>query len=229
MYPRPPRLSLLIVAGLSVALSTTACADDAAQPTATRAAPATTSAPPVASPLPEPSATGVASTGTAPTPALPDVTGKRLSEGEDVLRAMGFFSVQAVDASGDGRTILEKNNWLIVRQDPAAGSPLPQGLTVTLGVLRPTDRQPAPAVREGVVPKVVCRDLQDAQDALREAGFYLLVPHDGLGQGRLPLLDRNWIVIGQSHTAGSRPERTEKIELTVVKFGEPTGNSRCPS
>ncbi|TDC48815.1 PASTA domain-containing protein, partial [Micromonospora sp. KC207] len=160
---------------------------------------------------------------------LPDVTGARLSDAEARLRAAGFLSVHAVDASGAGRSILEERNWLVTRQQPAAGATAAPGEAVTLTVARPTDRQPGPKVTSGVVPAVVCHELQEAQDALREAGFYLLLPKDGLGQGRIPLVDRNWVVVGQSAAPGTRPEATEKIELTVVKFGEPTGNSGCPS
>ncbi|MFC4145113.1 PASTA domain-containing protein [Micromonospora mangrovi] len=229
---QPPFLrGSVIVAGLvTTAMTLAACGGNDSEPVRTQGAPASTSGLPI---TPSQAAPEVPlSSAPPPTQAvtvLPNVTGKRLSEGEELLRANGFLAVRAVDASGEGRTILEKNNWVITRQDPAAGAEASAELTVTLTVRRPTDQEPPPVVRKGVVPRVVCHDLQDAQDALRDAGFYLLLPRDGLGQGRIPLVDRNWIVVGQSAPAGSTPEPTEKIELTVVKFGEPTGNSKCPS
>jgi beta-lactam-binding protein with PASTA domain len=100
---------------------------------------------------------------------------------------------------------------------------------VTLGVGKTTDAQPSIVATKSVIPDVRCRDLQTAQDALRAAGYYVLVPKDGLGKGRLALVDRNWIVIGQSSAPGSSPEVTSTIELTVVKYGDPTGNSGCAS
>ncbi|GAA2540766.1 hypothetical protein GCM10010435_05260 [Winogradskya consettensis] len=160
---------------------------------------------------------------------MPDVNGERLSDAEALLGAAGFMSVRAVDATGKNRTILEKNNWVVEQQEPSAGAGVADGMTVTLGVRKPTDDQDDVAVEKGVVPDVVCHDLQEAQDALRGAGFFVVVAKDGLGQGRYPLVDRNWIVLGQSAKAGSSPEKKATIQLTVVKFGEPTGDSRCKS
>ncbi|WFE59399.1 PASTA domain-containing protein [Micromonospora sp. WMMD712] len=231
MSRRTIRRSPALLAALLVLLfgPLAACADEAPTPLAATDAPAAPATTPEAAPTGPTTPGGGPATPTAASAVLPDVTGARLSDAEAQLRAAGFLSVHAVDASGAGRAILEKNNWLVTRQQPAAGAPAALGEAVTLSVARPTDRQPGAEVTSGVVPAVVCRDLQDAQDALREAGFYLLLPKDGLGQGRIPLIDRNWIVVGQSAAPGTRPESSEKIELTVVKFGEPTGNSGCPS
>jgi PASTA domain-containing protein len=160
---------------------------------------------------------------------IPDVTGRRLSDAEQILGNAGFMQVRAVDASGQGRSILEKNNWLVERQDPPAGSPASTGVSIILGAVKPTDDVSAAAARKGIVPGVVCHDLQEAQATMRAAGFYVLLAKDGLGQHRYPLVDRNWIVVGQSASPGSSPRRTATIELTVVKFGEPTGSSGCKS
>ena len=81
----------------------------------------------------------------------------------------------------------------------------------------------------GTLPNVVCKDLQAAQDTLQAAGFYNLGSEDGTGQGRAQLIDRNWVVVAQSARAGSAPSPTTRIVLTAVKYGEPTGNSGCPS
>jgi hypothetical protein len=161
--------------------------------------------------------------------SMPDVVGQRLSDAEQILREAGFLSVQSVDASGAGRHILDKNNWVVQRQDPPAGSTPAAGAAITLGATKPTDNLATPTSVSGVVPAVICRDLQTAQDAMRAAGFYVLVPKDGLGKGRPALIDRDWIVVGQSAAAGSSPKRTTVIRLTVVKYGEPTGNSGCRS
>jgi len=160
---------------------------------------------------------------------MPDVVGRRLSDAEAALSAAGLMSVNAVDDSGQGRHILEKDNWVVEQQNPQSGDAVMDGVTVTLTVRKPTDGQRTIEPQAGVVPAVVCHDLQDAQDAMRGAGYYVVIAKDGLGQHRYPLVDRNWIVVGQSAKAGSRPEKKTVIELTVVKFGEPTGSSGCKS
>jgi beta-lactam-binding protein with PASTA domain len=160
---------------------------------------------------------------------MPDVVGRRLSDAEAALSAAGLMSVNAVDGSGRGRHILEKDNWVVQKQNPQPGEAIMDGAAVTLTVTKPTDDQQTIEAEPGVIPAVVCHDLQDAQDAMRGAGFYVVIAKDGLGQKRYPLIDRNCIVVGQSAKAGSRPEKKTVIELTVVKFGEPTGSSGCKS
>ncbi|MEU5907874.1 PASTA domain-containing protein [Micromonospora sp. NPDC047467] len=184
---------------------------------------------PTVTPPPSTAAAATPSATAGSTAMIPEVTGLRLAEGEERLRARGMLTINVVDASGAGRTILEKDNWVIVSQHPEAGTPADTTTALTLNVSKPTDSQPTINAVEGKVPDVVCRDLQTAQDALRAAGFYLLLPKDGLGQGRFPLVDRNWIVVGQSAPSGSSPAASTRIELTVVKYGEPTGKSGCSS
>ncbi|MGX1612649.1 PASTA domain-containing protein [Micromonospora chalcea] len=213
-------LLVLVACGSEPANETTDPAPTQAAPTSP--APSPTDAGPL-TPTPSPSATDDS------TATIPEITGLRLSEGEERLRSRGILSINVVDASGKGRMILEKDNWVIVSQRPEAGTSADTATSVTLNVSKPTDPQPTINAVEGKVPDVVCRDLQAAQDALRAAGFYLLLPKDGLGQGRFPLVDRNWIVVGQSAPAGSSPATSTRIELMVVKYGEPTGNSGCPS
>lgn len=179
-----------------------------------------------------PGSASVAASSTDQQPAagiVPDVVGRRLSEAEGILSDAGFMSVRAVDDSGAGRAILEKNNWVVKRQDPAGGGRPATGISITLSVVKPTDGLPSISVDKGIVPNVVCHDLQDAQDALRKAGYYVLIAKDGLAQHRYPLVDRDWIVVGQSAEPGSSPKRTSVIQVTVVKYGEPTGNSGCRS
>ncbi|MCY1139348.1 PASTA domain-containing protein [Actinoplanes sp. Pm04-4] len=189
-------------------------------------------APPPAAVTPSAVASGAASA--VPSAAVgggtvPDVTGRRLSEAEQLLGDAGFSSVRAVDGTGAGRRILHKDNWVVQSQDPPAGSEAAAGLAITLSARKPTDGQAEPTSARGVVPDVVCQNLQTAQEALRGAGFFVITSKDGLGQGRLAVVDRNWVVLGQSAEPGSSPEPTELITLTVVKYGEPTGTSGCPS
>jgi hypothetical protein len=114
-------------------------------------------------------------------------------------------------------------------QAPAAGERVVTTTVITLKVLKPSDAAGDATVTHGVVPEVVCMDLQTAQDTMQAAGFYNLRSEDATGQGRAQLIDRNWVVVAQSARAGSRPPVDTRIVLRSVKYGEPTGDSHCPS
>jgi beta-lactam-binding protein with PASTA domain len=161
--------------------------------------------------------------------ALPAVAGKRLIDAERQLLAAGFHHLSVLDATGQGRVVVNPENWTVRSQDPAGGTTLDRSARVTLKVGRPSDSAGSGSTAAGVVPDVRCKDLQSAQDALQAAGFRELGSTDGTGQGRVQIIDRNWVVIGQSAAPGSRPGTGTRIVLTVVKFGEPTGNSGCRS
>jgi hypothetical protein len=176
--------------------------------------------------LPSPSASPTVG---GPTAVVPNLVGQRLNAAQAKLAAAGFEKVSAQDATGKRRLIINANNWLVRTQSPAAGTRLAKTATVTLNVSKPTDgSEPGPIV-DGVVPAVVCKDLQTAQDVLQAAGFRDLASQDGTGKARQQIIDRNWLVIAQSAAAGSRPPSTTRIVLKVVKYGEPTGGSGCKS
>jgi hypothetical protein len=168
---------------------------------------------------PNPAATG---TGT-----VPAVTGQRLSDAEKALKAAGYSKLKPQDASSAHRIVLDPNNWIVNSQSPAAGARVARSTAITLKVSKPTDGAGSSTVTAGVVPDVVCKDLQSAQNTMQSAGFYNLGSADGTGQGRVQIVDRNWVVIKQSVAAGQRPSRTTRIVLTSVKYGEPTGTSGC--
>jgi hypothetical protein len=159
---------------------------------------------------------------------VPGVVGKRLTDAEAALSAAGFGTVKPVDSTDQHRAVLNAENWVVESQSPAANTRADPGTTVTLSVRKPSDGAGGGAM-DGVVPNVVCKDLQTAQDTLQAAGFHLLGSADGTGQGRVQVIDRNWVVIRQSAAAGSRPGASTRIVLTAVKFGEPTGDSGCKS
>jgi hypothetical protein len=163
---------------------------------------------------------------------LPDLVGLRLGDAEKKLAALDLYD-RARDASGLGRTVVNPSNWVVSAQSPVAGEHPPDNRFVTLRVLKPTD-EAATRVRprsgdKGVVPKVVCLGLDRAKDDLKAAGFRNLDTQDGTGEKRHQWISRNWLVISQSQTPGSRPDTDTEIVLKVVKFGEPTGSSGCPS
>lgn len=158
---------------------------------------------------------------------VPNVIGVRLSDADDRLKAAGFTKTHVVDVTGQGRIVIDPANWVVRVQEPAVGAKVAAATRITLRVGKPTDLASTAATITGVVPNVVCRDLQSAQDALQDAGFYVLSSRDGTGKGRRQLIDRNWVVTAQSATAGTRPRLSTRITLTVVKSGEPT--TRCPT
>ena len=69
-----------------------------------------------------------------------------------------------------------------------------------------------------VVPNVVGKDLQFAQDTMQAAGLYHLTSHDSTGQGRSQVLDRNWVVTDQTPPGGSKVSDDQLIDLGARKF-----------
>jgi hypothetical protein len=158
----------------------------------------------------------------------PDVVGERLADAEETLEAAGFAKVDANDASSD-RRVLNPQNWVVTAQSPAAGAHAPMDSTAMVKVIKPSDQAGADggAIARGVLPDVVCLDLQVAEDRLQRAGFTNVHSTDGSGQARIQIIDRNWVVTAQSPAAGHRRPAGTRVVLTSVKDGEPTGSSGC--
>jgi beta-lactam-binding protein with PASTA domain len=160
--------------------------------------------------------------------AVPNVVGKRLSDAIPALTAAGFTKIDSADAGPEHRVVVNPSNWTVRAQTPAAGTRAQEGTRITLTVTKPTDDAGGSAgTTTGVMPAVVCKDLQTAQDALQAAGFPIITSTDGTGQGRTQVVDRNWVVIAQSAPPGSHPSQSDRVVLTVVKFGEDTKQSGC--
>lgn len=69
------------------------------------------------------------------------------------------------------------------------------------------------------LPDLVGEDLQSAQDAAQEAGFFSLDSEDASGENRFQMYDRNWVVCSQTPEPGSYDTSTQVL-FTVVKEGE---------
>jgi len=160
--------------------------------------------------------------------AIPEVVGERLPEADRILKDAGFTNLKLSDASGQNRIVIDKNNWLVAAVEPAGYT---DSLTkaLTLKVRKPTDGKGSQTVEAGVMPDVVCKDLQDAQDAIKKAGLRVVVAEDASGKHRSTFFARDWIVISQSERAGATPTAFTKITLRVVRYAEPTGDSGCES
>ncbi|MEV6878916.1 PASTA domain-containing protein [Amycolatopsis sp. NPDC051128] len=70
------------------------------------------------------------------------------------------------------------------------------------------------------VPDVSGMNHQDAQNAMQKAGLYNLREVDGTGQGRMLLVDRNWVQTGQDPAAGTEVPADAVITLTAVKYSD---------
>ncbi|MFE5596673.1 PASTA domain-containing protein [Streptomyces sp. NPDC056549] len=93
--------------------------------------------------------------------------------------------------------------------------------TVTETVTAPAD---APAAVQGdaeqrTLPNMVGKDLQLAQDTAQAAGFYALASRDATGQGRMQVLDRNWVVCSQTPASGQQSTDVT-VTFLVVKDDE---------
>src|SRR4051794_31817370 len=131
-----------------------------------------------------------------------DVVGQRLPAAEQKLTTAGFLSRQERDATEQGRTVLEKDNWMVLAQDPPAGSISAPTTVVVLALRKPTDDHVPVVIGAGVMPDVICAELQTAQDVIRASKLYAIISRDATNQGRIVLLDRNWVVVAQSIRPG---------------------------
>ncbi|MEU9240878.1 PASTA domain-containing protein [Streptomyces sp. NPDC048385] len=108
---------------------------------------------------------------------------------------------------------------------PSASTPEVSATPADGGTREPGNAQEPPAT--AVLPDMVGKGLQSAQDQAQAAGFYYLTSHDALGRGRNQILDRGWKVCAQTPKPGKRATDT-KIDFSTVKLEEtcPAGGDR---
>jgi beta-lactam-binding protein with PASTA domain len=68
------------------------------------------------------------------------------------------------------------------------------------------------------VPNEVGKNHQAAQDDLQAHGLYNLSEEDATGQGRMLILDRNWKVVSQSPSPGTKVSEDATITLRSKKY-----------
>ena len=103
-----------------------------------------------------------------------------------------------------------------------APSPVPT-VTVTETVTpaaSPSATKPAPTSKPTKikVPNGVGLDYQEAQDLWRAAGLVVLPGTDATGANRIPILDRNWVVLEQDLKPGTTVDDGSSITATIKKF-----------
>jgi hypothetical protein len=89
--------------------------------------------------------------------------------------------------------------------------------TSTPPTIPPTTTPPPPPA---VMPDLMCRNLQEAQDTIQRAGVFFSRSEDATGEDRMQLVDSNWLVVDQAPAAGTPIDEGEAL-LYVVKYGEP--------
>lgn len=115
-----------------------------------------------------------------------------------------------------------------VSATPAASTATADAPATTTEPERPT-AAPTPGQAQQqtwVMPNLVGRTLQQAQDAVQELtgfGITFTSSTDATGQGRAQVLDRNWVVCGQNVAPGTAITTSTSIEFAAVKLDE-----RCP-
>jgi hypothetical protein len=144
---------------------------------------------------------------------------------EDKAQAAGFYRVVAEDASGQRRRQVNDQDWVVVSQSPPAGTRPKRSPRLVLQVQAYGDPGAPPVPdrsRPGRMPKLLCFDLQEAQDTLQSAGFSEMTSRDDTGRRRRQFVDRNWTVTGQTPSPGGTHRKNTQITLRVVKDGEPS-------
>lgn len=71
--------------------------------------------------------------------AVPDVVGMNHQAAQDAMQAAGFFYLTEEDATGQGRMLVSDRNWVVVSQEPAAGTVIPQSDKILLRSKKKTD------------------------------------------------------------------------------------------
>jgi beta-lactam-binding protein with PASTA domain len=102
-------------------------------------------------------------------------------------------------------------------QAAAAAAPVPDApAPAAPAAPAPVEAAPGPVA----VPAVIGLDHQLAQDTMQAAGLYNLSEEDATGAGRMLILDRGWVVVGQVPAAGSQVASDATITLSSKKKGE---------
>lgn len=63
---------------------------------------------------------------------VPNVVGENHQYAQDTMQAAGLYSLDEQDATGQGRMLVWDRNWVVVSQDPAAGTMVDENATITL-------------------------------------------------------------------------------------------------
>jgi beta-lactam-binding protein with PASTA domain len=155
---------------------------------------------------------------------VPNTVCMDLQLAQEKAHAAGYYgNLRSQDASGRGRHQFYDRDWVVVSQNPGAGTKAAAGTRIVVQVLAYGDRGAPPApdrTQPGRLPNFACFDLQEAQDTLHSAGFTRMGKEDATGRGRHPIIDRDWTVTGQSPPPGGPYPKSTSVVLKAVKDAE---------
>ncbi|MBW0105925.1 Stk1 family PASTA domain-containing Ser/Thr kinase [Pseudonocardia sp. KRD291] len=149
-------------------------------------------------------------------PVVPEVpSGATVAAAEDIVRRAGLAPVRSTTADAYSDTVPQ---GAVLRTDPAAGTPVPGGSPVTLAVSLgaepappPTpEPTPEPESTEGPVPFVIGKDVDEATEELRSAGYSVEV------ESTFGFTRRNPKVVGQDPGAGDDADAGTTVTLNVL-------------
>ncbi|MEV5966099.1 PASTA domain-containing protein [Kribbella sp. NPDC051952] len=63
---------------------------------------------------------------------MPNVVGMNHQLAQDTMQAAGFYFLTEEDATGQGRLLINDRNWVVVTQDPKAGTRAPADTKILL-------------------------------------------------------------------------------------------------
>ncbi|MFF0267211.1 PASTA domain-containing protein [Kribbella sp. NPDC004536] len=63
---------------------------------------------------------------------VPNVVGLNHQLAQDTMQAAGFYYLTEVDATGQGRLLINDRNWVVVSQQPAGGTKAPPDTKIVL-------------------------------------------------------------------------------------------------
>lgn len=130
-------------------------------------------------------------------------------------------AVGAVGGCGSSASPAPAAPTVVVTQ--TVGTPSVQTVTETVQATAPAavpepSEAPAKPASMVTVPDGVGMNYQEAQDAWRAAGLHVAPAEDETGANRVPVLDRNWVVVSQDLEPGSKVATDSFITATVKKF-----------
>jgi serine/threonine-protein kinase len=141
---------------------------------------------------------------------VPDVVNQDVDDARAQLEQAGFVVdvTEQEDATHDAGTVLS--------QDPAAGTELTQGKTVTITVAKEPEN--------AAVPAVIGQDVDAAVNQLSDAGF---VPNQ-VTQA-VSRENQDGKVISQNPVGGTQAKKGSRVTITVGRYVPPTTTPTTPA
>jgi serine/threonine-protein kinase len=134
--------------------------------------------------------------------SVPDVVGDQEDDARSALEDAGLRADVSEEESQD------EEPGTVLRQDPGSGERVAKGSAVKLVV--------AKAPPEVAVPDVVDQERDEAEQALRDAGFQVRVREE-----TVDTLDQDGIVISQDPGGDEQREKGSRVTIVVGKFEPP--------